>query len=95
MARKQSKQKWEPLRLRGLRRRWLLNTVAPVFLLLGLLVVTFSSGISSYYYGTMQRGLESRAQAMASSFNEYFMDNGYNTYYQMAVRSAETFEDSK
>nr|WP_325304614.1 HAMP domain-containing sensor histidine kinase [uncultured Dysosmobacter sp.] len=86
-------QKWEPLRLRGLRRRWLLNTVAPVFLLLGLLVVTFSSGISSYYYGTMQRGLESRAQAMASSFNEYFMDNGYNTYYQMAVRSAETFED--
>jgi len=93
VARKQSKQKWEPLRLRGLRRRWLLNTVAPVFLLLGLLVVTFSSGISSYYYGTMQRGLESRAQAMASSFNEYFMDNGYNTYYQMAVRSAETFED--
>ena len=86
-------QKWEVLRLRGLRRRWLFNTVMPVFLLLVLLVVAFSSGICSYYYGTMQKGLETRAQAMANSFNEYFMDGGYNNYYQMAARTAETFED--
>ena len=92
MAKKRM-QKWEALRLRGLRRRWLFNTVMPVFLLLVLLVVAFSSGICSYYYGTMQKGLETRAQAMANSFNEYFMDSGYNNYYQMAVRSAETFED--
>ena len=85
--------RWRVLRLRGLQRRWLFNTVMPVFLLLILLVVAFSVGICSYYYGSMQKGLESRAQAMANSFNDYFMDSGYNTYYQMAVRSAESFED--
>ena len=82
--------RWRVLRLRGLQRRWLFNTVMPVFLLLILLVVAFSVGICSYYYGSMQKGLESRAQAMANSFNDYFMDSGYNTYYQMAVRSAES-----
>ena len=90
----QTKQgKWRPLRLRGLQRRWLFNTVMPVFLVLVMVAVLFSVGISSFYYGSMQKGLESRAQAMANAFNDYFMDGGYNTYYQMAVRSAETFED--
>ena len=74
--------RWRVLRLRGLQRRWLFNTVMPVFLLLILLVVAFSVGICSYYYGSMQKGLESRAQAMANSFNDYFMDSGYNTYYR-------------
>lgn len=84
---------WRALRLRGLRQRWIFNTVMPVFLVLTLIVVLFSAGVSNYYYGTMQKGLESRAQALANSFNEYFMDNGYNSYYQKAVQSAETFED--
>ena len=85
--------RWHALRLRGLRQRWLFNTVTPVLLLLALLVVLFSSGIYSYYYGTMQKGLETRAQAVANSFNEYFMGGGYSSYYQIAVRSAESFED--
>ena len=37
--------RWRVLRLRGLQRRWLFNTVMPVFLLLILLVVAFSVGI--------------------------------------------------
>ncbi|WP_367272287.1 sensor histidine kinase [uncultured Dysosmobacter sp.] len=85
--------RWEALRLRGLRQRWIFNTVMPVFVVLALIVVLFSAGVSNYYYGSMEKGLESRAQALANSFNEYFMDNGYNSYYQRAVRSAEGFED--
>ena len=85
--------RWKPLRLRGLQHRWLFNTVMPVFLVLALVAVLVSVGICSYFYGSMQKGLESRAQAMANSFNDYFMDSGYNTYYQMAVRAAECFED--
>ena len=85
-------QKWSALRLRGLRQRWLFNTVLPIALLLTLIAAVFSAGITSYYYVTMQRGLENRAQAMADSFNEYFMDNGYRSYYQKATRSAEGFE---
>jgi len=84
---------WKAFRLRGLRRRWMLNTVLPVSALLIVVVALFSVGISSYYFGTMQKGLETRAQAVANSFNEYFMDNGYSNYYQKAVQSAETFED--
>lgn len=86
-------QKKGALRVSGLRKRWLFNTILPVFLLLVLVIMFFMIGISSYYYATMQRGLETRAQAMADSFNEYFMDNGYRSYYQKATQTVESFED--
>ncbi|MBQ6987143.1 MAG: hypothetical protein IJQ25_09170, partial [Oscillibacter sp.] len=80
-------------RLTGLRRRWITNTVAPVCVILMTTVILVSAGISSYYFGSMQKGLESRAQAIANSFNEYFMGSGFNSYYQKAVQSTERFED--
>ena len=86
-------QRWSALRLRGLRQRWLFNTILPVSLVLVAVVVFFAAGITNYYYATMQKGLESRAQAMADSFNEYFMDNGYRSYYQKATQTVESFED--
>ena len=85
--------KFKALQLRGLRQRWIFNTVMPVFALVLLIVVLFSTGVSSYYYGTMQKGLETRAQAIANSFNEYFMDNGYVGFYPKAVQAADNFED--
>lgn len=87
------KQRWKSLRLRSLRQRWIFNSILPILALLVLIVTLFSTGVSNYYYGTMQKGLESRAQALANSFNEYFMDNGFANYYQKAVQSAESFED--
>ena len=86
-------QGWKSLRLRGLRQRWLFNSIVPIAALLVLIVTLFSAGVSNYYYGTMQKGLETRAQALANSFNEYFMDNGFGSYYQKAVQSVESFED--
>ena len=85
--------RFKALQLRGLRQRWIFNTVMPVFALVLLIVVLFSTGVSSYYYGTMQKGLETRAQAIANSFNEYFMDNGYVGFYPKAVQAADSFED--
>ena len=84
---------WQTIRLRGLRRRWMINTVAPIFAVLIMIVILFTAGISSYYFGTMQKGLETRAQAIANSFNEYFMASGFNSYYQKAVQAADRFED--
>ena len=81
------------LRMRGLRQRWLMNTVLPIFLLLTALVALCSAGISNYFYSSMQKGLETRAQVLTNSFNEYFMSSGYNNYYQKAVQAAESFED--
>ena len=89
----EKEQRWKSLRLRGLRQRWIFNSILPIGALLVLVVTLFSAGVSNYYYGTMQKGLETRAQALANSFNEYFMDNGFNSYYQKAVQSAESFED--
>ena len=85
--------RFKALQLRGLRQRWIFNTVMPVFALVVLIVVLFSTGVSSYYYGTMQKGLETRAQAIANSFNEYFMDSGYISFYPKAVQAADSFED--
>ena len=85
--------KWKALRLQGLRQRWLFNTIMPVFVLLVVLVTLFSAGVSNYYYGSMQKGLETRAQVLTNSFNEYFMANGYSNYYQKAIQAAETFEE--
>ena len=45
------------LRMRGLRQRWLMNTVLPIFLLLTALVALCSAGISNYFYSSMQKGL--------------------------------------
>ena len=89
----EKEQRWKSLRLRGLRQRWIFNSILPILALLVLVVALFSAGVSNYYYGTMQKGLETRAQALANSFNDYFMDNGFNSYYQKAVQSAESFED--
>ena len=89
----EKKFRWGAIRLRGLRQRWIVNTVMPVFILIVLIVVLFSAGVSSYYYGTMQKGLETRAQAIANSFNEYFMDSGYISFYPKAVQAADSFED--
>jgi len=91
----EEKKKHKTLRLRGLRQKWVLNTVMPVGALLVIIVMLFSAGVSNYYYGSLQKGLESRAQAIANSFNEYFMDSGYISYYQKAVQAAESFEDKE
>ena len=91
----EEKKRRKSLRLRGLRQKWVLNTVMPVGALLIIIVMLFSVGVSNYYYGSIQKGLESRAQAIANSFNEYFMDSGYSSYYQKAVQAAESFEDKE
>lgn len=82
----------EALRIRGLRQRWIVNTIMPIFILLFLVVILFSAGISSYYYSSIQTGLENKAQAAAEFFNSYSMNN-YSEYYQMATSYTDTFED--
>ena len=47
--------KLKALQLRGLRQRWIFNSVMPAFILVLLIVVLFSTGVSSYYYGKIGR----------------------------------------
>ena len=84
MAEEERDRKWTVLRLRGLRKRWIVNTILPVLVLLMLLVTLVSVGVSTYYYSSMENGLMKQAEAMSSAFNDYFM-NSYSEYNQMAT----------
>ena len=57
MAEEERDRKWTALRLRGLRKRWIVNTILPVLVLLVLLVTLVSAGVSTYYYSSMENGL--------------------------------------
>ena len=84
MAEEERDRKWTVLRLRGLRKRWIVNTILPVLVLLMLLVTLVSVGVSTYYYSSMENGLMKQAEAMSSAFNDYFM-NSYSEYNPMAA----------
>jgi len=92
MAEEERDRKWTVLRLRGLRKRWIVNTILPVLVLLMLLVTLVSVGVSTYYYSSMENVLMKQAEAMSSAFNDYFM-NSYSEYNQMATQAVDTYED--
>ena len=80
------------LQIRGLRQRWMLNTIMPVLVLVILAVCLFSASITSYYYTSMESTLETRAKSDAEAFNTYSMDN-FREYYQAANVVVENFAD--
>ena len=89
----EKKRRRKSLRLRGLRQRWIFNTVLPVVILLSAVVAVSSTGIANYYYRSMLDGLQQQVQAQAGAFNDYFMDSGYTSYYQKAMQSTTDFAD--
>ena len=92
MQKRKKSERRRALRVRGLRQRWILNTVAPIFVLLLLIVTISSAGIASYYFQSMRIGLENKAQAAADSFTSYFMTS-FSEYSQRAASYADSFED--
>ena len=80
------------LHIRGLRQRWLVNAVLPVFALVTLAVIIYVLSSAQYYYGNMRTGLETRARAAADTFISYGIKS-YSEYYRLATYSAETFEE--
>ena len=80
------------IRIQGLRKRWLINSIGPILLVAILGVVVFSIGIANYYYTGMRAGLETRAKESTEVFNTYGMSN-YSEFYQMAYSYTEDFKD--
>ena len=80
------------LQIKGLRQRWMLNTIMPVLVLVILAVCLFSASITSYYYTSMESTLKAQARSDAESFNSYSMDS-YGEYYQAANLLVENFAD--
>ncbi len=69
MAGKQKKQ--DSARIRGIRQRWIANSVSVVLFMVVLAVVSFSLAMAGYYYDSMEEGLKARAGSAASFFRNY------------------------
>lgn len=79
------------LKIGGLRKRWLLNTVGVVCILGLLCVMAVTASFSAYYYSNVESDLRKRAEETADFFSDYLNLN-YNEYYQSCITYAQTFE---
>ncbi len=79
-------------RIKGLRRRWLINTVGIVAILGLVCVLAVTAAFSAYYYATIESDMRYRARTTTEFFADYLNQN-YNEYYQSCITYAQTFED--
>ncbi len=80
------------LKVKGLRSRWLLNTVGVICALGLVCVLLVTAAFAVYYYSSMESDLKYRAETTTEFFAEYLNQN-YNDYYQSCITYAQTFED--
>ncbi len=79
-------------KVKGLRRRWLLNTVLVVAALGIVCVLGISAAFAAYYYSTMESDMSYRAKTTTEFFADY-QNLNYSDYYQSCITYANTFED--
>ena len=78
----------DQVKIRGIRRRWLLNSVAIVLLILTLAVSAFTAMLWSYYYDGSADDLERKAASAANGFRMYTRSD-YRAAAQQTVNSYE------
>lgn len=79
-------------KIRGLRKRWLLNTVGLITALGLICVLIVTMVFSAYYYSGMTSDLKYRAQATTAFFADN-INQSYKDFYQSCVDYAKTFEN--
>ena len=78
----------DKVKIRGIRRRWLINSVGVVFLVLAVALGTFAAATWSYYYTTTMNDLKRQASDDAAGFASYTRSQ-YWTNAQNAVQQFE------
>ena len=58
----------DKMKIRGIRKRWLLNSVGVVLLILILAVGAFATTLWNYYYSSTEDDLARKASSTASGF---------------------------
>ena len=79
------------MQVKGIRRRWMINSISLLAALLVLLVVASSLFVRSYYENGMQAELELKVRTAAGYFSAYASDEDY---FDAAERYTSTFEDA-
>jgi len=62
---------------RGIRRRWMTNSLGVVLFVILLAVTALSVALGSYYYATMSGGLQAKAESAVEFFSDYRTKNEY------------------
>ncbi len=79
-------------KIKGLRRRWIINTVSVVCALGLVCVLIVTMTFANYYYSTMESDMRHRAKSTTDFFADY-LNQSYNEYYKSCITYAQTFED--
>ena len=79
-------------RLSGIERRWFVNNVGVIMLLVLACVLGVVLSMAAYYDTNLRSGLENRANTITDFFSNY-IGQSYNEYYQSCIKFAKTFED--
>jgi len=79
-------------KVKGLRKRWLINTVGVIIALGMVCVFLITAYFAAYYYSSMRSDLQFRAETTTGFFADYLNQN-YNEFYRSCMTYAETFED--
>ena len=56
---------------KGIRRRWMVNSIGMVFFVLLLAVTAFSAFVGNYYYNSICSAMQTRATAVSDFFSNY------------------------
>jgi signal transduction histidine kinase len=83
--------RWLNMEQKGLRYRWMVNSMTAVLLVVVVLVVVFAMLFSNYCYSGMRSGLESRAKSASDFFSSYATDE--RSYLSMANYYITDFDD--
>ena len=78
----------DKVKIRGIRRRWLLNSVGIVALIIVMAVSAFATSLFNYYYTETAGSLERKASSTANGFRLYTRSD-YRTAAQQTVNSYE------
>jgi len=84
--------KHNKIRITGLRKRWLINSLGPIFAVAVLVAGVFCAAVANYYYNLMLDGLKTRATHASEYFSSYTM-NSYGEFYQQAAAYTEQFAE--
>ena len=79
------------IRIKGLRRRWIINTVGVVCILGLVCVLAVTAVFAAYYYSSVEADMRNRARTTTEFFADY-SNQSYNRYYQSCITYAQTFE---
>ena len=77
-------------KVNGIRKRWMLNSISAVLLIVLFAVAAFSAAITSYFYSTMSIGLNSRITSALPYFSSV---KSRSEYYQSASNYVQNFTE--